>query len=396
MKKILYVHHISSIGGASFCLLNIIKGLDRSMYEPSVLLAKPGPLAPRLEDLGVQVYYMPSLTAIPYNKRLKSIRTIIGYLKIYKSRKEFRSFLVGKSFDIVYFNNMMLYPYLKVIGNKCKSIVHVREHWPMEEHKVQLGKAQKDITKYASQIVAISRYSANMFPECAHKCTIVHDWISFDDRHRAFEFNDIFGEDVSDKKIYLFTGGSHWTKGALEVVKTFSEHIKDENSRLLMLGVNKKDKSTNSIKDKVKSSFMFRNRIDYQQNVVALASADSRIKVLPSIYEIADIMKNVYCNLSYFTIPHANLTLAECLLVGTPSVAARTPESLEYSNEGKLSVLYDFKDIQAFKNAIDYLNSNYEIIKLHINEGNGVVKEMFSPKINLLLLSTVYERCFTQ
>ncbi len=40
MKRILYVHHVSSVGGASFCLLNIIKGLDRQKYAPSVLLKR--------------------------------------------------------------------------------------------------------------------------------------------------------------------------------------------------------------------------------------------------------------------------------------------------------------------------------------------------------------------
>ena len=393
MKRILYVHHVSSIGGASFCLLNIIKGLDRELYEPSVLLATPGPLSIKLEELGVKVYYLPSLTAIPYNKSLKSIRTIIGYFKVFNSRKGFKTFLAGKNFDIIYFNNMMLYPYLKTVGKEAKPIVHVREHWPLEVHKQQLKKAQTYITKYACQIVAISRYSASMFPECENKCTIVHDWISFDDRHKSFVFSDIFGEDVTDKKIYLFTGGGHWTKGAVEVVQTFTSHIKDNNSRLLILGINKKVKNKKSIKEKIKSSFLFRNRVDYQQKLLILIAADSRIKTLPSIYEIADIMKAAYCNLSFFTIPHANLTLAECLLVGTPSVAARTSESVEYSDEGKLSVLYDIKNIHAFTNAIDYLNNNYDTIKQHIFEGNGVVKEMFSPDNNLRLLSSVYERC---
>ena len=396
MKRILYVHHISSIGGASFCMLNIIKGLDRGLYEPSVLLAKPGPLSYKLEELGVKVFYMSSLSAIPYNKPLHSIRTIIGYIKVFNSRTKFRSFLKGTHFDIVYFNNMMLYPYLRLVGDNCKTIVHIREHWPLEEHRMQLGAIQKYISRYADQIVAISRYSASMFPDCAHKCTIVHDWISFDERRKPIDLSELFEEDVSDKKVYLFTGGGHWTKGALEVVQTFSSHIKDKNSRLLILGINKKDDGPKTFKDKVKSSFLFRHRIDYQQKLLSLVSADRRIKALPSVYEIADIIRSVYCNLSFFTIPHANLMLAECLFMGTPSVAARTSESLEYSDEGKLSVLYDINDIQAFRNGIDYLNSNYERVKQQIVEGIGPVKEMFSLERNLQLLSTVYEKCYTE
>lgn len=49
--KILYVHQISSIGGASFCLLSILKSLNRDEYEPVVLLKCNGPLVDELKNL---------------------------------------------------------------------------------------------------------------------------------------------------------------------------------------------------------------------------------------------------------------------------------------------------------------------------------------------------------
>ena len=58
MKRILYVHQVSSVGGASFCLLNIIKGLDRQKYAPSVLLKENGPLAEEFRKLGVTVFLL--------------------------------------------------------------------------------------------------------------------------------------------------------------------------------------------------------------------------------------------------------------------------------------------------------------------------------------------------
>lgn len=36
MKKILFVHHVSFIGGASYCLLNLLKEFDRTLYKPVV------------------------------------------------------------------------------------------------------------------------------------------------------------------------------------------------------------------------------------------------------------------------------------------------------------------------------------------------------------------------
>ena len=44
MKTILYVFHCSTIGGGSYCLLNVLKNLDRSQYKPVVLLATQGSL----------------------------------------------------------------------------------------------------------------------------------------------------------------------------------------------------------------------------------------------------------------------------------------------------------------------------------------------------------------
>ena len=45
------IFHISEIGGGSFCLLNIIKSLDRKKFNPMVLLSNPGPLSFELNKI---------------------------------------------------------------------------------------------------------------------------------------------------------------------------------------------------------------------------------------------------------------------------------------------------------------------------------------------------------
>ena len=51
MKTILYVFHCSTIGGGSYCLLNVLKNLDRSQYKPAVLLATQGALVEEINKL---------------------------------------------------------------------------------------------------------------------------------------------------------------------------------------------------------------------------------------------------------------------------------------------------------------------------------------------------------
>ncbi len=386
-KRILYVHHVSSVGGASFCLLNVIKAVDRERYEPIVLLKNIGPLSIELEKIGVEVLYLPSLSAIPYNKSLFSIRSCVNYAKVLLSLREFKSIIKRNHIDIIYLNNMMLYPYLYV-SNDFLTIVHVREHWPLDEHRSQLRVAQRALYKYASKVIAINGYSSKMFAECSFKTTIIHDWISFNERFDGPTLKEVINEEPNGKKVYLFTGGLHWTKGTLEVVDTFTSFIKDKNSRLLILGVDKKKNnlSTYSLK-----RFFRLGRKNYRQTVEQLISSDDRILIAPSIYKLGRILKDAYCNLSFFTIPHANLTLAESIILGTPTIAAETDESIEYSDSGNLAVLYEYKSKEAFKDAIVYLNDNYETIKLKIENNAARVKQMFSPENNIALLNQVYE-----
>lgn len=391
MKRILYVHHVSSVGGASFCLLNLIKALDRTSCEPFVLLRNDGPLADELRALDVSVFFMPELCAIPYNKSLYDYRTILGYWNVYKGCKMFHKFLEEHDFELVYLNNMMLYPYLREI--KKKSIIHVREHWPLDEHKRQLRKAQKYVKRYATKVVAINHYSASIFSNCTDKTYIVYDWIDMTCRHKNMPFNEIFGEDVTDKKVYLFTGGTNWTKGPITVVRTFVNEMKGDDKRLLVLGV-KTLPTCSFIKEIIKKVFHLVGRKDTNKELHKLLLSDKRIKCISGLYEIADIISQAYCNLSFFAIPHANLAMAESIILGIPSIAAKTSESLEYSKDGSLAILFELGNEKAYINAIKKMDLQHEDLKARIkNEGNEIA-EMFSASRNIAVLNKVYSTIF--
>lgn len=82
MKRILFVHQVSTIGGASYCMLSLLKGLDKSRFEPIVMLRDDGPLADEIRKLGMKVILFKEMTTIPYNKPLFKPRSIIAYLKV--------------------------------------------------------------------------------------------------------------------------------------------------------------------------------------------------------------------------------------------------------------------------------------------------------------------------
>lgn len=354
MKRILFMHQASTIGGGSYCLLNVVSSLDRNLFLPIVALNSYGPLVDEFEALGIKVVIFHQMAAIPYNHTMFKVSSIKAYKRVENSIPAFKKILQDHCIDIVYLNNMMIYRYLKPAKEcGCKTIMHVREHWPLEEHKIQLKWARKAVASYCDELIAINRYSASIFPD--KPSTIIYDWIDFSHRFEPRSMSEIFEEDMEGKRVYLFTGGTARIKGAFEVISTFSKCVSDTDARLLVLGYDL-NKPLQGYRTKLKK-LLYRFGFDINEmKILNIIKKDSRIHTIPSTYKLVDIIKQSYCMLSYFTIPHANLAMAECITLGTPVIAALTDEALEYSDNGRLAILYPIGDIKAFEQAVSEFN----------------------------------------
>lgn len=392
MESILFVYHASNIGGGTYCLLNILKEIDRSKYNPIVLLRTDGDLVKELKVLGIDVFFMHSMTLVPYNRSLWERGVLKSYRNINKSFPFFASILDRINPDAVYFNTMMLAPYLEVAKKKgYKTLIHLREHWPMNEHVKQLTRIQNIIASYADKIIAINGYSASMIP--TKKATIVYDWIDLSNRYEYRPLDDIFGEDTSNLKVYLFTGGLQDIKGAAEVVDVFRTRIKATDKRLLMVGV-EPHPNYQGLKNKVRKLLSMVGYNVYEYKVRKMIETDKRIVCIPATYALKHIMEQAYCNLSFFTIPHANLALAESIIVGTVPVAAKTEESIEYSNGGELAVLFELGNKDDMCQKLTDLDNHYDEIKNIIINERGKVEDLFDRKRNAAVLNVALGELF--
>lgn len=381
MKTILFVHHVSIIGGGSYCLLSLLKELDRKRYKPIVLLAKRGPLVYEIEKLNIEIYFLPQLSTVPYNKSLINISALLAYCRVCLSLGYMRKFLKKISPDILYLNNSMLYPYLKIAKKRgIKTLIHIREHWPLNEHIIQFKWFQNGIAKYSDQIIAINKYSQSMIPEVPDKISIVYDWIDFKERYKEYNFNELLSEDARDKKVFLFTGGFQSVKGALEVILSFSK-ICDNNSRLLILGGNL-DVFFKGKRGKIVKALKWFGYKGYSVKISEALNRDKRIVCIPSTYAIKDIIEKSYCLLSYFTIPHANLALAESIILKTPVIAARTEESEEYTENGKYGFLFDFRDTEQFESYLRKIDLLIPQFEKYADEASLRLQDKFDRRIN--------------
>lgn len=391
MQRVLFMHQVSAIGGASYCMLALLKGLDRSKVEPIVVLRETGPLEDEIKKLGIAVYYLSGMPTIPYNKSMLCPWTLLTYFRIERIQKKFAKMLTKLNVDTVYLNNMMLYPYLKTAKELgVRTIMHVREHWPTDEHQIQMKRARFFALHYADALIAINQFSASLFPECVNKTTIVYDWFAPKDRYEEKPFMDFFGSEAENLKVFLFTGGLGRIKGTLEVVQLFSQHIVGSEYRLLMMGSGL-DYKLKGIAGIIKRILMLTGWEPYGYKVTELIKKDTRIVCIPPTYKIVDIFLQSYCALSYFTIPHANLALAEAVALGTVAIAPLTEEALEYTDNGKGAVLFNINDKVDFMAKVNYVINNYDLVKEKAKMHAHVVKEMLDPRVNIEKLNRVLE-----
>lgn len=390
-RKILYMYHTSTIGGGSYCLLNILKGLDRDKYTPIVLLREDGPLVKAIDALDIKVFFMPLMRLVPYNKSPITPSKILNAISLISSFKQFKQMIEEISPDIVYVNTMMMYPYLRIAKEEgFKTIIHIREHWPVNEHKWQRKTAINHIIKYADKIVAINSFSASMVENSKNNVTVVYDWIDMYSRYEYIPYSKLLKEDASNLKVYLYTGGLQKIKGVREVLRAFSSEIKGENRRLIVMGINPHP-NRKGLRGLIKNTLLKVGYKTYSEEIYELIKSDKRIVCVPGTYNMSHILKQAYCVVSYFTIPHANLALAESIIMNTLTLAASTPESVEYSYNGQLSELYEinnYKEFVAKWKIIDSFDSPIKV-KIHIN--SHYVTEMFDPQTNIMKLSQIYE-----
>lgn len=379
-KEILFVHHVSSYGGASFCLLNIIRGIDLAAFDVKVLLKNEGPLVEELQKLNVKIIFEKTICAVPYNKPLFSFKTIIQWLRVFKSASRINNIFRNSSFEIIYLNTMMLHPYAKLAKKHQKKVVlHMREHWPKNQNKLQFYFAKHNIERYVDKIIAINKTSATIlnFP---NKTEIIYDYIDFSNRSETTNFKKLFGNNFRNLKIMLFLGGAQKNKGALEVLKSFKSLNNYSDLRLLFVMNNFKN---NKYKIRLKNIINKVGIYSYSDKLNNIINSDNRIVRIPATNHVKDLIQNSFCILSYPTIPHAILTMGESILLNKPIISADTPEAREYSINGNAAVLFEMNNINDFKAKIIYTIENYDLVCSKTQNGFDYINTLFSKERNL-------------
>ena len=186
-KKILFFQHVSHLGGASWCLLEIIQELDHNLFTPVVILKTDGALRRALEDIGVTVKIVTEFPQISCaNAAYRSLYRLCAWGELFSLRKqkaELQRICLELMPDIVYLNSITYFP-IAVVAKRAgvKSvIIHNREHFRLSRLDLRRSFWRTVEKRYIDTIFSIS-YTGAKVAGVDDRALIIRDWPDFTTR----------------------------------------------------------------------------------------------------------------------------------------------------------------------------------------------------------------------
>jgi len=107
---VLFIDHTAALGGGEIAMLNLVQHLDRSRYEPEVLLFSDGPLCSRLRNAGIPVHVSPlSETVVSARKDSLGLRSIFRMGDVARTLRQIlqvRRFIRSGQYALVHTNSL--------------------------------------------------------------------------------------------------------------------------------------------------------------------------------------------------------------------------------------------------------------------------------------------------
>ena len=226
MRKILYVHHGKGIGGAPLSLLYLIRGLDRSRYEPVVLCIHEGEAAELFRREGIETVVDTRLhdfshTNVLWYPAWQFPKTLLRAMQFPLTRIRAAGILRQLRPDAVHLNTSTLTAFALAARSAGIPVIwHIRE--PLQKGYLGLRRAliRRIIDSTASLILPICRYDAEQLLP-SPLINVVYNFIDFSQFDAAIDGSATKSEIgiPGESPVVLMLGGMNPIKGTKEFVE---------------------------------------------------------------------------------------------------------------------------------------------------------------------------------
>ena len=125
-KNILFIHQSSDLYGSDKAMLYLVKNLDKSKFNPIVVIPSQGPLVKELEKSNIRTIITPVLNI---HRKMFSLKTLVGLpFQLFKSIKVLNRELKGTPIHMVQTNTVVvLLGFIYARLKKTKHCWHIHE-----------------------------------------------------------------------------------------------------------------------------------------------------------------------------------------------------------------------------------------------------------------------------
>jgi glycosyltransferase involved in cell wall biosynthesis len=377
-KKILYIHHAGGLGGAPKSLFFLINDLDKTIYEPVVLVIENGPVMKFFSTTGARVildeklypFHGTTVSGMSFNRFIKNwIGFILTYIR-------FPGVLRKINPEIIHLNTTCLFAFAMVakkIMPSIKIISHIRE--PI------LDSWHGDIlrffnNRYVDEFIAISKYDAQKMSQ-SRPINIVYNFVDTDlytpKKNLKRNLRTNYRMNANAVTFICFSRIAE-SNGTLDLIHTASEVTKSyKNFYFLILGYDTK------------------NRTAYNQKVRELAFKNKNIILIKMRPDVKEIVSQVDVIISPYLVPHFSRPVIEGAALGKPAIVSNVGSQNELVINNQTGILYDLNNRTDLINAIKLLGTNGDLRKKMGENARDFALKMFDLKENVKKISKIYE-----
>ena len=401
-KNILFIEANTdgTIGGSHYCLLELIKGLNKSKFKPFVLFYQKNILIPEFER-HCPVIILDKTRGLVIKRdfpHLYALVSKIPYLPYFlilfqKTYNFFRYYLTDflkiiyllskLKIDLVHINNApALTDWLiaaKILKIKC--IGHLRGNW-------DIGYLQKKLLKFYDAVIAISQSVINYLKKKGVNNTnnfvIIHDGIDID---AVLKTKEKTPDEI--RKELAIPSNSNFLLGLIGNIKAWKgQHVAIEAIKILK---KKYPKIKCLIVGNVSNLEDDKKYFNYLKELVNNNGLSKNIiftgfrKDIPDIISALDILIHT----SVAPEPFGRVIL-EGMIFSKPVIATSHGGPIEIIEDGISGFLVPPNDPNALAQKIDYLISNLDTAKKIGQIARKRVEECFSIQINIKKIEQLY------
>ncbi len=352
--RILFVSHDGGMAGAQQTLLTLLTTIDRSRFEPFLLVPYEGKLSHAVNEMGMPVFvrhmshWVPGINSVSRNQRFSYF---VILLKTLRARSWAITHLIeNNQIDLVYTNTVTC-----IEGAVAAHMTHTPHIWHI--HEPILGNSELIpllpfclysfiINSFSKVVIFCSNSLAKSYPLFTKKTNIVYNGLSFPPT-----FDKVYAHDAIAKrlginptqKIVAVVGALQPRKDHLTFLAAAHEIVKDNKDVVFIIVGAGSESYTNSIKEEIKS--------------LGLASSVKLTGWWPE-----DRKNELLAGIDILVVSSEQesfgLTIIEALALETPVVSTRCGGPEEVVQEGVTGLLVKVKEPKELTKAVIHLLDN--------------------------------------